>query len=163
MSVITQKAPHLFSAEMGNLFSTNLGTDSILWLVLPFPSVNVPNWSVLLDCVCVCVYMDIYICIYMFLYVYICIFIWISDILNQVLFPDISCSGSLFDNGDDRVPLPPLPFSGVSEQNLPDSKPDYWGRNYMMWKSQAHHCCWIYLQIIFYLPNSSFCLFGPWV
>lgn len=34
MSVITQKAPHLFSDGRGNLFSTNSGTDSILWLVL---------------------------------------------------------------------------------------------------------------------------------
>ena len=43
--------------------------------------------------------------------------------LNQVSFPDISYSGSLFDSGDDRVPPTPLPhFSIVSEKNLPDSK-----------------------------------------
>lgn len=71
-------------------------------------------------CVCVCIHTYLYtylICIYKHIYLNIRYF------LNQVSFPDISYSGSLFDSGDDRVPPTPLPhFSIVSEKNLPDSK-----------------------------------------
>lgn len=83
-------------------------------------------------------------------YMYVYAYLFGSQIFSEpsLFFPDISCSGSLFDSGDDRVPSPP-PSSSVSEQNLPDSKPDYGGINYMICKPQAHHCFWIYLQIIF--------------
>lgn len=93
--------------------------------------------------------------IHIFICMYTHIYLDLKYFLNQVLFPDISCSGNLFDSGDDRVPSSP-PFSSVSEQNLPDSKPNYGGINYIICKPQIHHCFWIYLQIIFDLLNRFF-------
>ena len=48
VGVTAQKAPHLFSAGRGNLFSINSNADRVLWFVVPFSPIKIPNGSVLL-------------------------------------------------------------------------------------------------------------------
>lgn len=48
VSIITQKAPHLFSAGRGNLFSINSSADGVRWSVVPSSPGNISNWCVLL-------------------------------------------------------------------------------------------------------------------
>lgn len=43
MSVIIQKAPHLFRAGRGNLFSINSRADRVLWFVVPSLLINILN------------------------------------------------------------------------------------------------------------------------